>query len=505
MKLSELLKKLVFQNAECVILDFLEEAIAEFLEQQQIQTKDQLESVLQKDVEQYNFAVDYERFFALLVEYHFITRFKVGTTALGQYYEDGEWYKCTIQEIKQETYVILFDDYGNQESVGFDQVRHLEESDENELLDKEVHESKIETEDPKTGKKAVETNESTKKKESCLAQASVQPAVASKNKQSIASGNEDIEFTLEELEFDDDIDDPPVQPQFEEPYFKNGFWEKELDILKMRNWNPGELASFLKELQPRKGWKSKFKLKMMDAITNTIEAENLTGELFLSYPRDFLVSKVLKAHRIKEGSLKSFLNEILKILNEKNEEVAGTYIERLERHSRLCHMVVAEWRGSALGGYFQQTLKVHPRHAIRYCVVERISRFDVPKMDKNVTKACSVTNSEMFKVVSFTGEEKPNVVSKNVIYVKNREKRAWEVIASVDFAQHGQGNPSGHWHLNRTPDGDIMAHWGLSISKIFHGAVDCCPFWWHLIPEGYSYPKGLRPERKMMMLMEEEF
>jgi len=177
MKLSEILK-LVFQNAECVILDFLEEAIAEFLEQQQIQTKDQLESVLQKDVEQYNFAVDYERFFALLVENHFITRFKVGTTALGHYYEDGEWYKCTIQEIKQETYVILFDDYGNQESVGFDQVRHLEESDENELLDKEVHESKIETEDPKTEKKAVKTNESTKKKESCLAQASVQPAVA---------------------------------------------------------------------------------------------------------------------------------------------------------------------------------------------------------------------------------------------------------------------------------------------------------------------------------------
>ena len=63
----------------------------------------------------------------------------------------------------------------------------------------------------------------------------------------------------------------------------------------------------------------------------------------------------------------------------------------------------------------------------------------------------------------------------------------WRPLVSVDFESHGSA-PPGHWHLNQTPEGDMMPHWGPGKgNKVFHGDPRHCPLWWQLIPKGCIY------------------
>ena len=63
----------------------------------------------------------------------------------------------------------------------------------------------------------------------------------------------------------------------------------------------------------------------------------------------------------------------------------------------------------------------------------------------------------------------------------------WKLLVSVDFEHHGSA-PPGHWHVNVTPGGDPMPHWGPSKEHaVFHGDPRNCPLWWLLIPQHCAY------------------
>mmetsp|Transcript_100 Transcript_100/g.272 ORF Transcript_100/g.272 Transcript_100/m.272 type:complete len:411 (+) Transcript_100:33-1265(+) len=103
---------------------------------------------------------------------------------------------------------------------------------------------------------------------------------------------------------------------------------------------------------------------------------------------------------------------------------------------------------------------------------------------------------EPARVVSIT--EAHGRVRQNLIYIN--DAGGWQLVASVDFVRHGD-SPSGHWHLNRTPAGDVVEHWG-PLGQVYHGTCFGCPLWWLVIPAGLCYCE--RPTR-LDLLPEDAF
>lgn len=127
-----------------------------------------------------------------------------------------------------------------------------------------------------------------------------------------------------------------------------------------------------------------------------------------------------------------------------------------------------------------------PQEAIRYTYM-CCDDLDVPVVDGFVKSRRQPGSQYLFKVVSVADVKWPTVIRKNFIYGVDDGDR-WTLVASVDLQQHGSAAP-GHWHLNRTPHGDIIPHYhGEGKSEgTFHGTADSCPIWWHLVPRGMTH------------------
>uniref|UniRef100_A0A7S4GQA7 Uncharacterized protein n=1 Tax=Oxyrrhis marina TaxID=2969 RepID=A0A7S4GQA7_OXYMA len=82
-----------------------------------------------------------------------------------------------------------------------------------------------------------------------------------------------------------------------------------------------------------------------------------------------------------------------------------------------------------------------------------------------------------------TAPSDPMTIRQNLIFCCLDGR--WALLASVDFAQHGTA-ASGHWHLNRNAQGDMLEHWGVR-GTVFHGAETACPLWWLMVPEGCEH------------------
>jgi hypothetical protein len=93
-------------------------------------------------------------------------------------------------------------------------------------------------------------------------------------------------------------------------------------------------------------------------------------------------------------------------------------------------------------------------------------------------------------VVSVSYADAPDKVCNNFIYVMGSDGDWW-LVASVDFQNHGIGAPPGHWHLNRTPDGELIPHFFAmgpdGKGDVFHGHPTSIPLWWLLIPTDKTY------------------
>jgi len=172
--------------------------------------------------------------------------------------------------------------------------------------------------------------------------------------------------------------------------------------------------------------------------------------------------------------------------------------------------MIEEFKNSKMKRELMLILRLLSRKQIRYCFIT-VPKFDVRYVNKMVSKTCDLKTKqkkiedekgddeddeegEIVKVVSVGTLESPDIIERNFIYAKTKEKK-WKLITSVDFDQHGVA-PPGHWHLNRAPDAGLMEHWGVSISNIYHGNPKKCPLWWFLIPKGKTYNKT--PDRSLL-------
>lgn len=119
-------------------------------------------------------------------------------------------------------------------------------------------------------------------------------------------------------------------------------------------------------------------------------------------------------------------------------------------------------------------------------------------------------HKKKFKLVSLSLQSHENEAICTLVYGQ-AGNFDWELLASVDFKQHGAA-PPGHWHLNRTSGGGVLAHshvsaiartqtkgdpkrteWGKG--EVWHGTPESCPLWWLFIPRGMRYasmPKRIR-------------
>jgi len=102
---------------------------------------------------------------------------------------------------------------------------------------------------------------------------------------------------------------------------------------------------------------------------------------------------------------------------------------------------------------------------------------------------------ERFRVASILDAGK---VRQNLIYFYTGRRH--HLIASVDFCRHGDA-PAGHWHLNRTPTGECVEHWGPG-GDVYHGTCFSCPPWWLVIPGGLDY---LQRPLRLYLLPEGDF
>eukprot|EP00808_Paulinella_micropora_P031321 g22053.t1 len=309
----------------------------------------------------------------------------------------------------------------------------------------------------------------------------------------------------------------------EQSYFS--CWSKELASAGHRSvpgWDAEELARFVESLEPdsKKGG-------LLSKIAKMLRDEDVSGALLLAAGPSLIVEKSmsLKLHK-QQSVLKVTANKIFKKLeelqetskrgdlqsywqllqiegNKEEQELITTFPDRAAMNDALFHALSPQPRSRVTYGHVQQDSKLDVNSVCK--VVRRrftpvvgsslksASNGD-QKKQKGGKKAGRLKKGERtpaeewrFLVVSASTDAAPELVAKNFIfYVHTTEATPeWQPLCSVDFVRHGTA-PPGHWHLNRTSDGDVMQHWGDG-GSVFHGRPEMCPVWWLLIPDGTEY------------------
>eukprot|EP00659_Diplonema_papillatum_P004500 gene4500-6970_t len=261
-----------------------------------------------------------------------------------------------------------------------------------------------------------------------------------------------------------DQDDLEVtRTAFESRYF-NGFIEEELD-LDVTKWTSEEVRDFILEHARKPGVKD----ERVRTIAAAAFSSNVDGALLLAGGPNLLVERTVGHCKWESSILKRDANRILAAVNELKEKARATYWERNHRLRDLYASSVV-------------------REALEYVTLCTRTSDE---------RSCSITNvdddvsplignkRQLFKVVSVVMPHDPMTVMHNVIYYHEPKRKVWRALVSVDFCRHGSA-PSGHWHLNRAPLGELVPHWGPS-NDIFHGDPVKCPIWWMLLPEGMRY------------------
>merc|ERR1719223_246398 len=128
------------------------------------------------------------------------------------------------------------------------------------------------------------------------------------------------------------------------------------------------------------------------------------------------------------------------------------------------------------------------RDQIKYLHVNFARNLNVRSIDEFVAKSVLREDSEIIcKVVSASTQDEPWIIKMNLLYFKHPKRKVWQLLTSVDFAQHGAAE-TGHWHLNRTPEGGFVEHSGIGdTAGSWHGNPDLTPLWWFGIPERTQY------------------
>jgi len=331
-------------------------------------------------------------------------------------------------------------------------------------------------------------------------------------------------------------------------YQTREFWKKEMSTQTVEEWTVEELTNWIQSRIHRAGYNELGEkpnqkcAHLIEKLIHVIKQQDITGGLLLAGGKSYLGEKassvLCKREKARLHHALAFIFSIV----EEAKELQGVvpYWQRLWMSSAAGNALYAEYEGTDQGAKLRLALKPCPLADIRYtkiCHLEAAN--DVLEADLNVDKMIlPVGIACRFLVVSVAPREDPTVVWSNLIYVRNdlhvdgvangsddftsatagatkrqrkRGKRKalkhrlrWELIASVDFSQHGSALP-GHWHLNRTSNGDLVPHLSLGIGdedshqrEVWHGHEDGCPLWWQFIPNGMVYKE--KPRRLLLSL-----
>jgi hypothetical protein len=264
---------------------------------------------------------------------------------------------------------------------------------------------------------------------------------------------------------------------------------------------------------------------LIEKLIQVIGQQDISGSLFLAGGKSYLYEKAYSLLAKREKARLHHAISVVFARVQEAQELQGDvpYWDRVWTGSSAGNALCKEYETTDLGGKLRSALEPHPLEDIQYaklCHLEAAN--DVIEADAHVKK--TVDGQFKFKVVSVAPREDPTVIWSNLIYVRSdsrvenqkendtsvlsgmekkrrrrqrkrrikEQKSQWELIASVDFSQHGSALP-GHWHLNRTSGGDLVPHLSLECGQdknnreVWHGNENCCPLWWHFIPIDMSY------------------
>lgn len=255
-----------------------------------------------------------------------------------------------------------------------------------------------------------------------------------------------------------------------------GAWRREL-LAWSRRLSPEQVAILAREVGPK-----------CDKVARIIVTNNFDGSLCLAGGLPMLVERLGGLSRADLDASKVICRRLIESL-QKGDVDASSYFDLLDTQSDA--IMLQSFRRTPVEPLLRKALRpVQPRYIV-HDPKEKESRngwgrSGVKDMDMDLQQLWGTEPaSESFRVASILDN---GVVRQNMIYVR---EQSWFLLASVDFCQHGSA-PPGHWHLNRTPTGERVEHWGPH-GDVYHGSCWSCPLWWLVIPAGMDY--RARPER----------
>jgi hypothetical protein len=335
---------------------------------------------------------------------------------------------------------------------------------------------------------------------------------------------------------DEDDERVAVDPSAGTLYRDHEYWRRETSLSDVKDWSAAELRPWI---EGRIRWADpppKIEVQsLVQRVLRLMEEEDIGGELLLAGGKSYLIEKtslvgMSKADRMRLPHVAGLIFSAAR----EAEELHGTtsYWNRLAKSSAMGQALCEEYeKTGSIGTLLRLAMEPHPLDVIHFssiCHLEAAN--DVVEADEYVCKSVgSAASPCLFKVVSVAPREDPSIVWSNLIYARSdldhpaqgngddsainsktseetsptsrRQRRKdrhgrrqpphWELLASVDFAQHGSALP-GHWHLNTTSCGDVLPHLQISEEEgggreTWHGVEDSCPLWWHFIPSGMSH------------------
>jgi len=259
----------------------------------------------------------------------------------------------------------------------------------------------------------------------------------------------------------------------------NGEYTGELMERAMTTWPSSKIADWIRRIVFKLKKCSKTRRTILDAIVEAVENSDLQLDLILSLPD--IITEAISHRKFKPKPLKQTINWLIPKLREATEIHKRDGYWSLLNHDDS--VLTSQFRDSSFAKLIKLALSPQPRKAVLYTylsleqdIVSKVNSVHV-RIDKDVRSRHRV------QVVSVSSKDRADVILQNYIYASHQS--TWVLLFSVDFARHGEA-PPGHWHLNITPGGQLVQHWGLK-GKVFHGNPEHCPRFWHLIPEGKDW------------------
>lgn len=208
-------------------------------------------------------------------------------------------------------------------------------------------------------------------------------------------------------------------------------------------------------------------------LAAVISTSDLDGFMCVAGGSAYLIENVVGSKRGSLESLKHACRQLTMVLTDADVD-NNSYLDLLWQRddvtmlSRFQGTPMEPWLLLALGPTQPRYYVFQPKNpAVKQADAELQQMWGVDSQNDN------------FRVAVVLDDDK---VRQNLIYFYNQ---GWWLLASVDFCRHGDALP-GHWHLNRTPTGERLEHWGPG-GDVYHGTCWTCPLWWLVIPDGHDY------------------